>query len=365
MKNKILLGTMLVAACTFSIQVKAQLKVLSTGNVTTSKHVAINGASISDSISLNVNLPNSPSGSRRYGIFSSFEAPYNAYLGGECRVGIVGQVFEPSLPHPRSGLDPHFPILYMFSAGVAGVAYTGIGVYGATASSLPTSWKGGTYAGYFDGNVKATGTITATTITSTSDARLKENVSEIDKAFTIDVLSRLTPVSYNFRKDSSIFDSFAEKSVTHYGLIAQELQQILPELVYEDGAGYLSINYTEFIPILLNAVRTLSAEVEALKTTEAKHSPQRTDWNNAALYQNNPNPFTADTKITYYLPESTQNATLYIYNMNGLQVAEYPISSTGEGSVIISAGALEAGMYLYSLIADGQVIDTKRMILTK
>jgi hypothetical protein len=51
--------------------------------------------------------------------------------------------------------------------------------------------------------------------------------------------------------------------------------------------------------------------------------------------------------------------------MNGLQVDEYPISSFGIGSVIVSAGHLEAGMYLYSLIADGQVIDTKRMILTK
>ena len=51
--------------------------------------------------------------------------------------------------------------------------------------------------------------------------------------------------------------------------------------------------------------------------------------------------------------------------MNGSQVAEYPIFSFGEGCVIVSANALDAGMYLYSLIADGQIIDTKRMILTK
>ena len=85
----------------------------------------------------------------------------------------------------------------------------------------------------------------------------------------------------------------------------------------------------------------------------------------AVLYQNVPNPFAVDTKIAYQLPESTRNASLYIYNMNGLQVADYPISSFGEGLVIVSAGSLEAGMYLYSLVADGKVIDTKRMILTK
>lgn len=51
--------------------------------------------------------------------------------------------------------------------------------------------------------------------------------------------------------------------------------------------------------------------------------------------------------------------------MNGLQVAEYPITSYGVGSVVVNGGYLEAGMYLYSLIADGQVVDTKRMILLK
>ena len=95
------------------------------------------------------------------------------------------------------------------------------------------------------------------------------------------------------------------------------------------------------------------------------HMNNESDNVNAILYQNNPNPFTTDTRIGYSLPASTSSASLYIYNMNGAQIADYPITTFGEGSVIIKAGVMDAGMYLYSLIADGQVVDTKRMILTK
>ena len=51
--------------------------------------------------------------------------------------------------------------------------------------------------------------------------------------------------------------------------------------------------------------------------------------------------------------------------MNGKQIAEYPVSERGNAQVIIEGSSLEAGMYMYSLIADGNVIDTKRMILTR
>lgn len=51
--------------------------------------------------------------------------------------------------------------------------------------------------------------------------------------------------------------------------------------------------------------------------------------------------------------------------MNGDQIAEYPIANRGEASITIDGGSLNAGMYLYALIADGKVVDTKRMILTK
>jgi len=56
---------------------------------------------------------------------------------------------------------------------------------------------------------------------------------------------------------------------------------------------------------------------------------------------------------------------LYIYDMNGHQIDKRPIYNRGYVSIIIQGSSLDAGMYLYSLITDGAVVDTKRMILTK
>ena len=78
-----------------------------------------------------------------------------------------------------------------------------------------------------------------------------------------------------------------------------------------------------------------------------------------------PNPFTESTTIRCDVAEDVVKADLYIYNMNGEQITEYSITERGETSVTIDGGSFSAGMYLYALIADGQVIDTKRMILTK
>ena len=51
--------------------------------------------------------------------------------------------------------------------------------------------------------------------------------------------------------------------------------------------------------------------------------------------------------------------------MSGGQIKSISIPERGKGTVTIQGSELSAGMYLYALIADGKVIDTKRMILTK
>ena len=56
---------------------------------------------------------------------------------------------------------------------------------------------------------------------------------------------------------------------------------------------------------------------------------------------------------------------LYVYDLQGVQKHAIEITERGENSVNITASKLPAGMYIYTLIADGKEIDTKRMILTK
>jgi len=168
---------------------------------------------------------------------------------------------------------------------------------------------------------------------------------------------------------------------THYGFVAQEVQKVLPNIVYENQDGYLSVNYIELIPLLIQSAKEFQIENKELKDRieslelqikelsqnpfKVQGKPTNSEYFEPILYQNQPNPFSQNTEIKYSLPLTTQSATLYIYDMSGVQLRSYPIIQMGESSIIINANDLTAGMYLYSLIADGQVIDTKRMILTK
>lgn len=272
---------------------------------------------------------------------------------------------------------------YGISGFLNGGLEYGAGVFGGTTNYSTECYVPGRYAGYFNGQTRVNGDFYATTVNTTSDARLKTNITDV-KMEIITKVQALHPIQFTWRpiEDKHTADTATTKKMyfsedteydrSHYGFLAQEVQKLFPELVHEDGDGYLSVNYVELIPLLVQAVQELSAKVEMLESPSKSKAPARRGINaqemepiQAVLYQNNPNPFTVDTKIEYQLPLSTQSATLYVYDMNGLQIEEYPILSFGEGSVIVSGGALDAGMYLYSLIADGQIVDTKRMILTK
>jgi hypothetical protein len=59
------------------------------------------------------------------------------------------------------------------------------------------------------------------------------------------------------------------------------------------------------------------------------------------------------------------NAAIYVFNLVGTMLQTHPITDFGNGHVSISGSSLEAGMYVYALVVDGQIIDSKRMILTK
>ena len=57
----------------------------------------------------------------------------------------------------------------------------------------------------------------------------------------------------------------ATKKQLHYGLIAQELQEIYPDLVIEGQDGYLGVNYVELVPILIRSIQELKQELDDVK----------------------------------------------------------------------------------------------------
>ncbi len=274
--------------------------------------------------------------------------------------------------------------------------------------------------------VRGDGYIFAVSSYISSDERYKKDINNLGWGKETKNLFKLQAVSYridksslfqeeekeeeildsNMQKDSpkSIEESSSEadaikhfdESKTTYGFIAQDLKELFPELVDEDEHGYMFVNYVGIIPIIVEVLKKQQIKIDELTSHIAKMEQQSqhkgknkekdnpesssTDelqpisakttttgskQNAAKLKQNSPNPFSTDTRIGFHLPEDINNATLHVYNMQGTQLKAYPIYQRGQGEHTIFASSFTPGMYLYTLIADGKEVDTKRMILTK
>jgi hypothetical protein len=81
------------------------------------------------------------------------------------------------------------------------------------------------------------------------------------------------------------------------------------------------------------------------------------------LQQNTPNPYNGSTVIGYYLPQSTTNAEIIVTDLSGNVIKSISLNGTGNGQITFSAGSLAAGSYFYTLLVNGQKIDTKQMII--
>jgi hypothetical protein len=106
--------------------------------------------------------------------------------------------------------------------------------------------------------LNVSGTVGATGYVTTSDRRLKTNISSLNSAMK--TLNLLIPVSYD--KKVSIADSLYEKH--EFGFVAQELQKVLPQLVTEgkDKDHLLSMDYISIIPLLTKAMQEQDAVIK-------------------------------------------------------------------------------------------------------
>lgn len=100
-----------------------------------------------------------------------------------------------------------------------------------------------------------TGTVTAPNFVSSSDARLKSDIATI--AGALDLVSALRGVR------------FTMNGQRHLGVVAQEVIDVLPELVREDENGMLSVAYGNITGLLIEAVKELSAKVARLEGAQA------------------------------------------------------------------------------------------------
>ena len=104
-----------------------------------------------------------------------------------------------------------------------------------------------------------TGTIDATndiTAFSTSDKRLKNNIIKIDDSNS--VINSLNGYKYEWNEK-------ANKTGHDVGVIAQEVQELIPSAVRENEEGYLSVDYVKLIPYLIEEVKSLNNRIKTLE----------------------------------------------------------------------------------------------------
>ena len=218
--------------------------------------------------------------------------------------------------------------------------------------------------------------------------KLKEQADESTTASTLqsDVSSRDTLSAQSPVPVEIVNKIKAEKKRKKSGFIAQELEEIFPEAVYTLPNGKKAIAYSEIIPLLVEAIKEQQNEIDKQQNEidELRQSKivqtrsaigavdEQSDVNSlldeklkAKLYSNIPNPFKEQTTISFFIPETSSRASIHIYNLQGKQIKQLNIESRGNGSVTINGYELTPGMYMYSLIVDGQEVDTKKMILTE
>ena len=294
------------------------------------------------------------------------------------------------------------------------------GVFGSTSSGFPYFQYPGVYAGYFDGTVRATGPMYAQAFYTpsadpnegnragtTSLCLIGEEESITDKFRNISMFElqhneqqgqeRLQNPSEESlggrsiqdlsRKELHQLDSINSSIVpvkkdplssVNYGLDAAQLKVAFPKLVQQDEDGNYSINYVEMIPLLVKGLNEMSAKIEILehKLAEKTHSrnvksettsiadvPNEIDM--VRMDQNKPNPFSESTVIGLNIPEKTQKANIFIYDLSGKQIQNVMVTERGETNITVYAKDLNAGMYIYSLVADGKVVMTRRLMVDK
>ena len=123
----------------------------------------------------------------------------------------------------------------------------------------------GTQAHGVQGEIRATNNITAY---YSSDKRLKENIRRIQNA--LELIKAIDGVRYDWT-DDYIKEHGGEDGYfirkQDVGLIAQDLQKVLPEIVVERPDGYLAVKYERVVALLLEALKELDAKVDALIQT--------------------------------------------------------------------------------------------------
>ena len=260
--------------------------------------------------------------------------------------------------------------LYANADGTNGVA-----VYGKAANTT-SGWA-----------IYANGRAFCTTTWASSDKKLKQGIKPLSNM--LEKIMLLAPSNYVFRAEE--FKNMALPVEKQYGLIAQELEKVFPEMVTtvqngvkgpkgEDDFSFKAVNYTSLIPVVIAGIqeqqKTIETQKELIESLEERINrletaidkflgqDTKTLKGSFKLEQNAPNPFSDKTRIAYELPQNIGKAQIIITDLSGKQVKTIPLNDCC-GEVEVSAHELSDGTFIYSLVANGKVLKTNKMVIVR
>jgi Chaperone of endosialidase/Secretion system C-terminal sorting domain len=320
-----------------------------------------------------------------YGVYAEGNSTTGYGVVGAGRYGIRGAGYYGLYGTGNYGVYGLATATYGY--GVYGRSTNYIGVYGSTSAS------NNNYAGYFNGNVYCVNTYLG------SDAKLKKNIKSMDKA--LDIIDKLLPKYYEFRNDGNYAKMHLPKG-NHFGLLAQDVEKVLPDLVKEtqfnvtaetmdeqtdktanafdkpEMINFKAVNYTELIPVLIKATQELNEKVNELtrqneilnnKIIQLENNriniKSEISLTDKILLQNNPNPVSGNTTISYMLPDKFSNAQIMINDKSGKLLKQLNVSGKGKGNLNVDISSFPSGTYNYSLVVDGNVSSTKQLVIAR
>ena len=283
-----------------------------------------------------------------------------------------------------------------YNFGVLGAlqgSQEGAAIFGTTSGKTLGLRVDGRYAGYFDGNVKVTGSLQGNVVNSADvNAKNTQTLRPINSA--LDGIASANPFMYIVRiqvpdigagmaPDSTtltgtvapISDPVVPFGKSYYALDVNAVKQSFPALIIEDAQGNEYVNYTQLVPILVQAIKELKTELDDLKEAVASSGTRKVnaatniatntlDEGRGSISQNTPNPFTGQSTVRVSVPDDASDAYVDILTLNGASVKRIPVSN-GLSEVSLSSFEFAPGTYLYTLVVNGKVSETRRMIVNR
>ena len=211
-------------------------------------------------------------------------------------------------------------------------------------------------------------------LTQQADRNLNENIVSLEN-MGIPTIEKLNGVSFSTKNDPT-------KRIQS-GLFAQDVESVIPEAVFtNDSTKIKSLAYSAIIPYLVEAIKEQQIQIRELTdmivslnenlvakglliNSFATSYLQNTGNEKARLDQNIPNPFSKETRIGCFIPETATSSFLNNYSMNGTLLQRFSIKDKGKQFVTVDGLSLIPGTYLYSLVVDGKEVGVRKMILEK